>query len=130
MTTQRSFSRKLLVTLFALLALNSTVDAIQHVVDPDDVLLSLFGLEVVAAALAVTAAVGLWRRARWAPIAIGAWGLETAAMIMLLGGILDLDPKARGGLWTGAVVILTVAALCVWYAKRTGRAGAVSRSRA
>lgn len=120
MATHRSFSRKLLVTLFALVAVNGLVEAIQNVVDPDDVLLALFCLQLAAAALALASAVGLWRRARWAPMVIGVWGVESAAMVVLLGPILDLEPEARAGLWPGALVILALAALCVWYARRTG----------
>jgi hypothetical protein len=52
-------------------------------------------------------------------VAIIAWGLEVATMLVLLAPILDLDAQASAGLWPGAGVMLLIAALCAWYAART-----------
>jgi peptidoglycan/LPS O-acetylase OafA/YrhL len=115
----RSVWRKLLVVLFALLALDGFAEATRHFLSPTDVPPALFWLQLVAGSLALASAVGLWRRARWGSVVIIAWGIEVAAMLVLLAPILDLDAQASAGLWPGAGVMLVIAALCAWYAQRT-----------
>jgi len=118
---QRSLARKLLVILFALLALNGFVEASRHFITPGDVPSELFWLQLTAGMLALASAVGLWRRTLWGAVAIGGWGLVVATMLVLLAPILDLDAQASAGLWPGAVAVLIVAGLCAWYARRTER---------
>ena len=115
----RSIWRKLLVVLFVLLALDGLGEASRHFITPDDVPTTLSLLQLGAGSLALASAVGLWRRARWAPVVIIAWGLEVATMLVLLQPILALDAQASAGLWPGAVVMLAIAGLCAWYARRT-----------
>jgi len=119
----RSIWRKLLVVLFALLALDGFFEATRHFLTPGDVPTELFWLQLGNGTLALASAAGLWRRARWGAVVIIAWGLEVATMLVLLAPILDLDAQASAGLWPGAVVILVIAGLCAWYAERT-RVGA------
>jgi hypothetical protein len=123
----RSIWRKLLVVLFALLALDGFAEATRHFVSPNDVPPALFWLQLIAGSLALASAVGLWRRARWGSAAIIAWGIEVATMLVLLEPILNLDAQASAGLWPGAAVMLVIAALCAWYAQRTWAGGASVR---
>ncbi|HEX6599837.1 MAG TPA: hypothetical protein VF034_10985 [Gemmatimonadaceae bacterium] len=116
---QRSIWRKLLVVLFVLFALDGFAEATRHFLSPGDVPPALFWLQLIAGSLALASAVGLWRRAWWGSIVIIAWGIEVAAMLVLLAPILDLDAQASAGLWPGAAVMLVIAALCAWYAQRT-----------
>jgi peptidoglycan/LPS O-acetylase OafA/YrhL len=116
---QRSIWRKLLVVLFVLLALDGFAEATRHFLSPNDVPPALFWLQLIAGSLALASAVGLWRRARWGAVAIIAWGLEVATMLVLLAPILNLDAQASAGLWPGAGMMLLIAALCAWYAART-----------
>jgi peptidoglycan/LPS O-acetylase OafA/YrhL len=116
---RRSIARKLLVILFALLALNGFEEALKRLIDPADTPVALAWLQLITGSLATAAGIGLWRRTRWAPIVIVLWGLEAATMVVLLGPILQLEADARAGLWPGAVAILVIAGLCTWYAKRT-----------
>jgi peptidoglycan/LPS O-acetylase OafA/YrhL len=121
----RSIWRKLLVVLFALLALDGYAEATRHFLTPQDVPTELFWLQLGAGTLALASAVGLWRGARWGSVVIIAWGVEVATMLVLLSPILDLDAQASAGLWPGAAVMLVIAALCAWYAARS-RTGATS----
>ena len=116
---QRSMWRKLLVVLFTLLALDGFAEATRHFLSPSDVPPALFWLQLAAGSLALASAVGLWRRAQWGAAVIVAWGLEVAAMLVLLEPILHLDAQASAGLWPGAAVMLVIAGLCAWYAQRT-----------
>ena len=61
----------------------------------------------------------MWRQAKWTLYAIAAWGVESAAMIVLLGPLLALDSAARNGLWVGAAIVLGMAAGSVWYLRRS-----------
>lgn len=124
----RSIWRKLLVVLFALLALDGFAEATRHFVSPSDVPPALFWLQLFAGSLALASSVGLWRRARWGSVVIIAWGIEVATMLVLLAPILELDAQASAGLWPGAGVMLVIAGLCAWYAQRT-RADAASMRR-
>ena len=126
----RSFWRKLLVALFALLALDGFVEAARHFLTPEDVPSALFWLQLGAGSLALASAVGLWRRARWGSAVIMAWGIEVATMLVLLSSILHLDAQASAGLWPGAAVMLLVAALSAWYAERTRVGTTPARERA
>lgn len=123
----RSIWRKLLVVLFALLTLDGYAEATRRFLTPGDVPAELFWLQLGAGTLALASAVGLWRRARWGAVAIIAWGVEVATMLVLLTPILDLDAQASAGLWPGAVVVLVIAGLCAWYAERTSSGAAPNR---
>jgi len=116
---QRSIWRKLLVVLFVLFALDGFAEATRHFLSPGDVPPALFWLQLLAGSLALASSVGLWQRARWGSVAIIAWGIEVATMLVLLAPILHLDAQASAGLWPGAAVMLVIAALCAWYAQRT-----------
>ena len=78
----------------------------------------LVGEHAIVCVLGLVAAYGLWRGMRWAPAALAVYGLVVAALIVSLGPLLSLPAPARSGLWTGAVVLLAVTALAVWYAGR------------
>lgn len=119
----RSVWRKLLVVLFTLLALDGYAEATRHFLTPQDVPTELFWLQLGAGTLALASAVGLWRGAWWGAVVILAWGVEVAAMLVLLTPILALDAQASAGLWPGAAVMLVIAGLCAWYAARS-RTGA------
>src|SRR5688572_22293249 len=89
---------------------------------------ALVALQCVVGAAGAAAAWGSWRGARWAPAAAAAYGVITAAMIASLEALLDLGADARGGLLTGAAVVLLLALAAAWYLRRTigsSRVGAV-----
>ena len=80
--------------------------------------LMLVGEHTVVCVLGLFAAYGLWRGLRWAPAALAVFGLVVAALIVSLGPLLSLPRPARSGLWSGAVVLLVITGLAVWYAQR------------
>ena len=119
----RPLGHFILVALFALLAANAwteSIDIVRRVSVAVSVApMGLFWLQLAAGAFAVASGVGVWRQAKWTPYAIAAWGVESAAMIVLLGPLLALDPAARNGLWVGAAIVLGMAAGSVWYLRRS-----------
>lgn len=72
----------------------------------------------VVCVFGLTAAYGLWRALRWAPLVLALFGLEVAVLIVSLGPLLGLEGPARTGLWTGAMTLVVLTALAVWYAQR------------
>jgi hypothetical protein len=79
---------------------------------------------VVVCAVGLAAAYGLWRGLRWAPLVLAVYGVTIAVLIVSLGPLLALQGPARTGLWTGALTLLVVTALAVWYAQRRLSGGA------
>ena len=115
----RPLGHFILVALFALLAANAWTESTDIVRRVSAAPMGLFWLQLAAGAFAVASGVGVWRQAKWTPYAIAAWGVESAAMIVLLGPLLALDPAARNGLWVGAAIVLGMAAGSVWYLRRS-----------
>jgi peptidoglycan/LPS O-acetylase OafA/YrhL len=87
-----------------------------HDHDPGSPMLAL--LQFLAGALALAAAVGTWQRTRWARAAICAWGLTSAAMVVMLEPLGFVARADRAGLWEGAVVIVALMALLQWLVGR------------
>ena len=64
------------------------------------------------------AAYALWTDKRWAHWALAVAGAATAMLVVSLGPLLDMDPVARNGLWTGAATIAVMTAMGTWYVAR------------
>lgn len=127
--TYRPLGHFILVALFALLAANAWNEALDIARRVTDEPMGLFWLQLGAGALAVASGIGVWRQAKWATFAIAAWGIESAAMIVLLGPLLKLDPAATVGLWAGAAIVLGMAAGSVLYLRRSLSKGRSSHGR-
>ena len=81
----------------------------------------LVALQVAIGAAGAITACGSWIGARWAPGAALAYGGATAAMLVALPTILQLEPEARPGLWIGAAAVLCFGAATAWYLRRITR---------
>ena len=66
----------------------------------------------------MAAAVGSWSLKSWAPAAALAYGATTSIMLFALPALLDLEPEARTGIWTGAVGVLLFGVASAWYLRR------------
>lgn len=71
--------------------------------------------------LAGFAAVGLWRARKWALLVVLGWGVATAAMLMILGPVLDEPREAWRGLRMAALLVAVFAAAVGWYVWRRTR---------
>lgn len=78
----------------------------------------LMALQTLVGLAGAAAAWGSWKGSRWAPAAAMLYGVVTAGMIVALDPLLDLGAEARGGLWTGAAIILLFSMIAGWYLRR------------
>jgi hypothetical protein len=115
---RRSRARVVIAVLFVLLGVNAWFEALDALFagggDPP----ALIFLQMVVGATAAAAAWGVWRRARWAPVASVLYGIVTAGMVVALAPILDLPAESRPGLWSGAALVLLFALSVAWYLRR------------
>jgi hypothetical protein len=75
----------------------------------------LVAMQLVVGAAAALTVWGTWRSTRWASLAALAYGVFGAALLASLAPLLLLPPDARGGLWTGAAVVLLFGLWSAWY---------------
>lgn len=71
--------------------------------------------------LAGAAAIGSWRRRRWAVLAVLGWGVVTAAMLLALGPVLDTPAAERPQLRVAAAATVGLASAIAWYLHRATR---------
>jgi hypothetical protein len=91
----------------------------------------LFGaLQLVIGTSAVVAAIGLVKRARWAPPSVAIWGVSTAALLAVQPLFEPMDPGAQRSIWLGAAAVGVAAAGVSWFAYRLSRGAAASRASA
>jgi hypothetical protein len=107
--------------LLAINGVNGLAQIGNEIRDPESGSLALALLHLAVALCSFAAAFGLWRRASWAPLAVVAWGITCAAMIVLLEPLHFADGSDRASLWQGAAAVLVVAAILYWYVKRCVR---------
>ena len=127
---RRPVGATLLAVLYALACGSALRETIDHLVLSNDDPAVLGALQALTAGAALVAALGIWRRARWATSAVIAYGVIAGTMVMLLGPILDLDAEARPGLWVGAAMILVFTAASAWYVRRVTQRDTVPKSEA
>ena len=96
-------------------AMSEARDIVLHSPEP---MPAMFAFQFAIGVIATVAAVGIWRRASWSHLAIGAWGIAAAVFVALLELLLKLGADARAGLVGGSVVILAIAAAMAWCARR------------
>lgn len=115
--------------LLALLAVNALWDVARGAFGWNDSPPLLMVLQSVSSMLAGAAALGAWRRARWAPLLIVLYGAVTGGMIVALRPILDLPAEALPGLAISGGLVLGVCLLLAWFARRAiARPGAVRQT--
>ena len=117
---RRSVSGVVLAVVFGLLSLNAWWQVGENALGGGSPAM-LIALQVLCGVLAAVAAWGSWTSARWAPSAALLYGLVAGGMVAGLGPMLDLPPESRGGLWTGAAIILAFALVSAWWLRRSLR---------
>jgi hypothetical protein len=118
-TRARPVGVMVLSALFLLAAAANLVQVVMTAAGLSQEPLAILIGHTVMVVLAITAAVGVWRMARWAPWACTAWGAFTAAFVLSLGPVLSLDAPARAGLRSGAAAIVACGLATAWYARRS-----------
>lgn len=118
---RRPLGHFVVVALLLAAGVNALYQTSNEISDPEPGSLPLAALQLVAGACAIIAATGLLRRSAWTPSAIGAWGVVSATMVVLLEPLKFVGAEDRGGLWQGAGVILAMAAVMFWYVGRSLR---------
>ena len=107
-----------MTVVFSALALNALVQVLLPMLGRSDDPPALTGLQTVIGIVGVAAAWSSWAGTRWAPASAALHGLATAGMLIALHPLLDLEPEARAGLWTGAAVMLAFGIWSAWYLRR------------
>ena len=121
---RRAGGRAAFAVVFALLALNAWAQVVLVPFGRSSDPATLTALQLLVGTAAAAAAWASWRGMRWAPAAALVYGALAATMVVLLGPILHLDEGARGGLWTGAALIVLFCAWAAWSLRRSvARAG-------
>jgi hypothetical protein len=123
---RRTIGLTLLSIIFGLLSASAFREIAVYLLSASGDPPALFALQLVTAATALTSAAGIWRRTPWAPLAILAYGVVAASLVVLLGPLLDLDAEARSGLLGGAAGIMAFVLLSAWYVRRVSSRGRVS----
>jgi hypothetical protein len=90
---------------------------------------ALLAFQTAIGAAALAAAWGCWRTARWAPAAALAYGVVAASMLLSLASLLGLPQNARGGLWSGAALVMAFALWAAWYIGGYSRRAALGSTR-
>jgi hypothetical protein len=116
---RRPIGRIVLAIVFGLLSLNAWWQVADNASSGSPAM--LIALQVVCGVFAAVTAWGSWTGARWAPAAALLYGVAAAGMVAGLGPMLGLPAEERGGLWTGAAVILAFALLSAWWLRRSLR---------
>jgi hypothetical protein len=118
---RRNVRLRILSGLFALFAAAELIQLLQAALgqhpDPPGLLLT----HAVTGLLAGLATFGLWQARSWAPVAVLGWGFVMAAMLVVLGPVLDEPRDTWRGYWIAALVITVFAAGAGWYARRRTR---------
>lgn len=118
--TRRPAGHWVVMGLFAAVGINAMVEVPDGLGDQSSSgMLIVAALQTVTAVLAFLTVRAVWIRAAWSTLVITLWGAVSAVMIVLLEPLLELGRDARGGLITGALVILAVAACSAWYVRRS-----------
>ena len=105
--------------LFALFALNAGAQVVLRFIGRSDDPRMLTLLQAMIAVSGAAAALGSWTGRRWAPAAALLYGVLTSVMLISLVPLLELEPRARGGLWSGAAGVLLGSVGAAWYLRRT-----------
>ena len=117
---RRSIGRILIAVLFALLAVNAFLEAVESDSPPP-----LRALQTLVGVLAAATTWGAWSGARWSYAAATAYGFVAAGMVAALGPLLEMPVEERGGLWIGAAVVLVFSLACAWFLRRMTRRASV-----
>lgn len=111
----------MLAIILALAAADSVVEAVLGASGISETPLALVAVQALLGAVGGVAAWGAWRGKRWGWAAALAYGVLAATMVIALGPLLELEPDARRGLWSGAAVMLAFGVLAAWYLRRATR---------
>jgi peptidoglycan/LPS O-acetylase OafA/YrhL len=118
---RRPLGHFVVIALLLAAGVNALFQTSNEIRDPEPGSVPLACLQLAAGACALISAAGVLRRASWTQRAIGAWGAVSATMVVLLEPLTFVGAEDRGGLWQGAAVILAMAAVMIWYLRRTLR---------
>ena len=117
---RRSIGGVVLAVVFGLLSLNAWWQVGENALGGGSPAM-LIALQVLCGVVAAVAAWGSWTSARWGTSAALIYGVVAGGMVAGLGPMLDLPPESRGGLWTGAAIILAFALVSAWWLRRSLR---------
>jgi hypothetical protein len=123
---RRPIGFTILAVVFGLASASAFGEVVNYLLSRSEDPLALFAFQLATATTGLLSAVGIWRRALWAPLAVLSYGVVTATLVSLLGPMLDLAPEERSGLWTGAAAILVFALLSAWYVHHVARRASLS----
>ena len=118
---RRSWSLLLLLAVFVLLALSDLAQVAGVVRGTNDQPTSLAILHTLTGAAALAVAVALWRRSPLASRLVWLWGVLTAVLILAVPVALEMPRAAWSGMLGSALVVLLLAALGAWGARRVVR---------
>lgn len=121
---RRPFGHFVVIATLLASAVNAFSQVANEVRDPEPGSVVLGLMQGAIGAAAMTAVVGLWRRARWTTAAILAWGVIAAVLVVLLEPLLGLDASERNGLLIGAATVLMITGVLYLYVRRSLRAPA------
>ena len=126
---RRPAGRVLLAAMFAAFALNALAQVALALTGRSSDPPMLTALQIAIGLAGTVAAWGCWTAARWVPVAALLYGVATAAMLLSLGPLLEVEDEARRGLWTGAVGVMGFSVASAWYLRRLSRGGATPSQR-
>jgi hypothetical protein len=109
---------RICAAFFAVAALGDVWDVTSWAAGWNDEPYSILVIHAFLFFIALAAAIGLWRAAKWSIGVAVLWGVCTSAFIVGLGPILGLDAAARSGLWVGAAAVLVIALVIAAYARK------------
>ena len=126
---RRSPGRIIIAVLYAILSLSALNEVVSMLRGTDDGPTALLVFQCLVSASGAATAWGAWKGARWSPLAASVYGFVAAAMLVSLGPLLDMPVEERGGLLTGAGMVLLFTLGCAWYLRRVTRHTRVEASK-
>jgi len=117
---RRPVGRLLLALLFAVLGGGAWVQTIINLFSHGEpVVVAAF--HILIAISGTAAAIGIWKMANWAWIAVVAYGATTVGLLLSLPVLFNFDPSAASGLRSGEAAVAIFTLLVAWYVRRSSR---------
>lgn len=123
---RRPVGHYLISAAFVLISWSAFPQALNEFRDTEPGSLLFFAEHLLIATSAAAAAIGAFKRTRWAAQAIGICGLAAVGLLLSQPLFASMTSEGLDGIWLGAAVVGAAAAAMAWYTRRVARPAAAN----